>query len=32
MLGRLLKKMKKKKNMENSQVCRLLASGTTGVV
>ena len=29
-LGRLLKKMKKKK-MENSRVCRLLASGTIGV-
>ena len=28
-LGRLLKKMKKKK-MENSRVCRLLASGTIG--
>ena len=30
MLGRLLKK-KKKKKMENSRVCGLLASGTIGV-
>ena len=30
-LGRLLKKLKKKKKMENSRVCRLLASGTIGV-
>ena len=30
-VGRLLKKMKTKKKMENSRVCRLLASGTIGV-